>query len=119
MSDTSQENVQTDGLQAVVVGGEAENTAQTPIIVPETSTDDVKADETVETTTDETKVEPEVTQETVKTDAEPEQKGQFPVATVTNASGVSREYSYEVHGENYADLAEQFAQKVGGKVIYG
>lgn len=35
------------------------------------------------------------------------------------ANGVAREYSKEVHGKDFADLAESFARKNNTVVIYG
>ena len=31
--------------------------------------------------------------------------------------GQIREYSREIHGDSFADLAKQFAEKVGGQVV--
>lgn len=36
---------------------------------------------------------------------------------VVKWKGGVREYSREVHGDNFADLANEFAEKKGGKVV--
>ena len=126
--------VQTDGLQAEVVDNTAENAEQVAIVVPEVdeTRDNVETEAIQEVAepvrAPELDVTPEVSQETdhnAMTGLDPaeveptEPKGEFPLATVRNASGECREYSQEVHGDNYVELAEQYASKIGGKVIYG
>lgn len=38
-------------------------------------------------------------------------------SVVVKWRGGEREYSREVHGDNFADLAAEFADKKGGKVV--
>lgn len=38
-------------------------------------------------------------------------------SVVVKWKGGEREYSRAVHGDNFADLAKEFAEKKGGKVV--
>lgn len=45
------------------------------------------------------------------------EKNENGVATVVKGGAVIRKYSEEVHGENYKELAEEFASKEAGRSV--
>jgi hypothetical protein len=66
-------------------------------------------------TTEEAVDEETVAAEADEEDAKPKKAGKRIAVSVT-WSGGTREYSKEVHGDNFEDLAQEFATKHGGTV---